>query len=68
MQHVTLSVPHDKLPILNNVFNDLGIENKQRNNSQLPQEGIRKEDENNLHAIFKTYFGWEYFRNELEFE
>jgi hypothetical protein len=69
MPQVTLSVPQEKLPILNDFINALGIEE-----TTLPSmfdESTIKEantETESISAFLKTYFGWEYFCNELEFE
>jgi hypothetical protein len=69
MPQVTLSVPQEKLPILNNVLDVLGIENKSaQKNYTMSVDGVMPKDKHTTHGIFKTYFGWEYFCNELEFE
>jgi hypothetical protein len=69
MPQVTLSVPQEKLPILHDFLNVLGIDSKNLKNR------FRKNGNDTLssktpksNSFFKTYFGWEYFCNELEFE
>lgn len=70
MQQVTLSVPNEKLPVLKDFLNAVGIDNKNLqsktfNYSYKKASGSMKDSANYL---FKKYFSWEYFSNELEFE
>lgn len=70
MPQVTLSVPQEKLPVLADFLNVLGIENrrlqsKAYNYSYKKASGAVKDKANHL---FKKYFSWEYYSNELEFE
>ena len=70
MAQVTLSVPNEKLPVLNDFLNVMGIQNKNVKTkaykySYKKMSGSVKNSANNL---FKKYFTWEYFSNELEFE
>ena len=70
MPQVTLTVPHEKLPILNEVLRSLGIEDK-RNKDITTSYSYREASDSvkdSANALFKKYFGWEYFSNELEFE
>jgi len=70
MPQVTLSVPQQKLPLLKNVLDAIGIENKK------VQEKVSKTSygtrvinfRQSANSIYQKYFGWEYFSNELEFE
>ena len=70
MPQVTLSVPQQKLPLLKDVLDAIGIENKNldqkvsRPSYRTRVNNIRK----SAHSIYQKYFGWEYFSNELEFE
>jgi hypothetical protein len=69
MPQVTLSVPNEKLPILKEMLCALGIENKRV--QSLPKSTYKKVSgsvKNSASYLFKKYFSWEYYRNELEFE
>jgi hypothetical protein len=70
MPQVTLSVPQQKLPLLKDVLDAIGIEN--RNLEEKVAKTSYKARVNNLRqsakSIYQKYFGWEYFSNELEFE
>ncbi|HEX8462199.1 MAG TPA: hypothetical protein VF623_12245 [Segetibacter sp.] len=70
MPQVTLSVPQQKLPLLKDVLNAIGIEN--RNIAEKSSKNFYRTRVNNLrnsaNSIYHKYFGWEYFSNDLEFE
>ena len=70
MPQVTLSVPQQKLPLLKDVLDAIGIENK--NIAKKVSKTSYVTRVNNLRAsansVYQKYFGWEYFSNELEFE
>lgn len=68
MPQVTLSVPHEKLPILNDFINALGIENINFPDMYNKSNTETDRESNAVNSFLKTYFGWEYFCNELEFE
>lgn len=71
MPQVTLSVPNEKLPLLKDVLSALGIENKKRVATSISRNPYRKVSttfSNASGSLFKKYFGWEYYSNELEFE
>ncbi len=70
MPQVTVSVPHEKLPILKDVLNALGIENKKVTSSAAKNPYRKAYNSVNVTAnsLFKKDFGWEYYCNELEFE
>lgn len=70
MPQVTLSVPHEKLPLLKDVLNALGIENKKVNTTitRNPYKKVSTSSGNSSNSLFKKYFSWEYYSNELEFE
>lgn len=68
MPQVTLSVPQEKLPILNDFLQALGIEEK---NFPMYNKSSNNDTERETSAVssfLQTYFGWEYYCNELEFE
>ena len=69
MPQVTLSVPQEKLPILNHFINALGIEETTLP-SMFDKSAITEanNETESISAFLKTYLGWEYFCNELEFE
>jgi hypothetical protein len=67
MPQITLSVPPEKLPILTDFLNVLGIDDNYIQSAANPDNIIKKEP-NALTSFFKTYFNWEYYCNELEFE
>ena len=69
MPQVTLSVPQEKLPMLNDVLNMLGIDSKKiEKGFEKSISSDNRREPNRLNTFFRTHFGWEYFRNELEFE
>lgn len=70
MAQVTLSVPNEKLPVLNDFLNALGIENKNLQSKAYKYSYKKVSDsvKGSANHLFKTYFSWEYFSNELEFE
>jgi hypothetical protein len=69
MPQVTLSVPQEKLPILKDFLSVLGIDNKSiRNKFGKTTNKINSTNTSSLNSFFKSYLGWEYFCNELEFE
>jgi hypothetical protein len=70
MAQVTLSVPNEKLPVLNDFLASMGIQNKNvqvkaQKYSYKKASGSLK---NSTNYLFKKYLSWEYFSNELEFE
>jgi hypothetical protein len=70
MAQVTLSVPDEKLSVLNDFLNALGIENKNLQ-SKVYKYSYRKVSgsvKNSANHLFQKYFNWEYYSNELEFE
>ncbi|MDB5246656.1 MAG: hypothetical protein JWQ40_1050 [Segetibacter sp.] len=71
MPQVTLSVPHEKLPLLNEVLSALGIETKSMRNlfqkSSFGSNSTESSTDQNT-SFFSKHFSWEYFSNELEFE
>ena len=70
MAQVTLSVPKEKLPVLKDFLNALGIENKnlQSKANKYSYRKVSGAVKNSANNLFKKYFSWEYFSNELEFE
>ena len=70
MPQLTLSVPTEKLPVLKDFLTAIGIEN--RNLHSKPYKYSYKKMsgsvKNSANYLFKKYFSWEYFSNELEFE
>lgn len=70
MPQVTLSVPSEKLPILTDVLNALGIDTSLADNEGAASyaSNVSRSIKDTANAIYKKYFGWEYFSNELEFE
>ncbi|HSU49355.1 MAG TPA: hypothetical protein VLJ41_02145 [Segetibacter sp.] len=70
MPQVTLSVPHEKLPVLTDFLNSVGIENKklQPKAYKYSYKKVSGSVKNSANYLFKKYFNWEYFSNELEFE
>lgn len=70
MPQVTLSVPQEKLPVLSDFLNALGIENKNLHSkaSKYSYRKVSGSVKNTANNLFKKYFSWEYFSNELEFE
>lgn len=68
MPQITLSVPNEKLPILNNVLQALGIEERKTGHSKEHLQNAFHGIGDSANSLFKKYFGWEYFSNELEFE
>lgn len=70
MAQVTLSVPNEKLPVLNDFLNAMGIENKnlQSKAYQYSYKKVSDSVKDSANHLFKKYFSWEYFSNELEFE
>ena len=69
MPQVTLSVPNEKLPVLQDFLNALGIQNKKLQAkayrySYKKVSGVK----DSANYLFKKYFNWEYYSNELEFE
>ncbi|MDQ6813084.1 MAG: hypothetical protein M3040_05055 [Bacteroidota bacterium] len=70
MPQVTLSVPQEKLPVLTDFLNALGIENKKLQ-PKIPRYSYKKVSgsvRNTASNLYRKYFSWEYFSNELEFE
>lgn len=70
MPQVTLSVPQEKLPVLTDFLNALGIENKKilSKPSKYSYKRVSGSVKDSASYLFKKYFSWEYFSNELEFE
>ncbi len=70
MPQVTLSVPNEKLPLLKDVLSALGIQNKKVSSvtAKSPYRKVSGSVKNTANGLFKKYFGWEYYCNELEFE
>jgi hypothetical protein len=70
MPQVTLSVPQEKLPVLNDFLNALGIENKKFHTRpyKYSYRKVSGSVKSSANYLFKKYFSWEYFSNELEFE
>ena len=71
MPQVTLSVPQKKLPLLKEVLNALGIDDRKINRTSTRPSYTSKVSRNikdSASALYNKYFGWEYFSNELEFE
>ena len=64
MPQITLSVPQEKLPILQEFLQALGIE--RHNLSSF--FGKQKEVTTKITVENKEPFSWEYYCNELEFE
>ncbi|WP_207494352.1 hypothetical protein [Aridibaculum aurantiacum] len=64
MPQITLSVPKEKLPLLQEFLQALGIE------GQHIQSMFRKsrKNEKSASAASQQPFSWEYYCNELEFE
>lgn len=70
MPLITLSVPQEKLPLLHDILNAIGIKNNGKMNmlSAASHFERKAEAKNITSSVFKKYFNWEYFSNELEFE
>jgi hypothetical protein len=68
MPQLTLSVPPEKLPILTDFLSILGIDDKNIQPATPNADIVAKTEPNALNSFFKTYFSWEYYCNELEFE
>ncbi|MBA4139918.1 MAG: hypothetical protein H0X70_05355 [Segetibacter sp.] len=68
MSQLTLSVPPEKLPVLTDFLNILGIDDKNIQPATANADNIVKRELNALNSFFRTYFNWEYYCNELEFE
>lgn len=70
MPQVTLKVPHQKLPILRDVLNALGIENQNLTEVTTSSNinSVQNQLKDSMNNIFRKYFSWEYYSNELEFE
>ncbi len=68
MSQLTLSVPPEKLPILTDYLNILGIDDKNIQPATANADSVVKRELNALNSFFRTYFNWEYYCNELEFE
>jgi hypothetical protein len=70
MPQVTLSVPHEKLPVLTDFLNAVGIENKklQSKSFKYSYKKLSGSAKDSANYLFKKYFNWEYYSNELEFE
>jgi len=68
MSQLTLSVPPEKLPVLTDFLNILGIDDKNILPVTANADITVKRELNALNSFFRTYFNWEYYCNELEFE
>lgn len=70
MPQLTLSVSNEKLPVLKDFLNALGIENKKLENKvyKYSYRKVSGSVKNSANHLFRKYFNWEYFSNELEFE
>lgn len=70
MPQVTLSVPEEKIPVLTDFLNAVGIENKnlQSKASRYSYKKVSLSVKDSANQLFKKYFNWEYYSNELEFE
>ena len=70
MAQVTISVPNEKLPVLNDFLNAVGIESKnlQTKAYKYSYKKVSNSVKDSASYLFKKYFSWEYFSNELEFE
>lgn len=70
MPQVTLSVPNEKLPVLKDFLNALGIQNKnlQSKAYRYSYKKVAGSMKESASFLFRKYFDWEYYRNELEFE
>lgn len=70
MPQVTLSVPSEKLPVLADFLNALGIENKNLRSKvyKYSYKKVSGSVKDSANYLFKKYFNWEYYSNELEFE
>ncbi len=67
MPQITLSIPPEKLPVLTDFLSILGIDDNNIQYAANFDYSVKREP-NALAAFFKTYFNWEYYCNELEFE
>ncbi len=69
MSHATLSIPNEKLPVLNDFLNE-GLENRnlKANDYKYSYKNVSGSVKDSANFLFKKYFSWEYFSNELEFE
>ena len=68
MSQLTLTVPPEKLPVLTDFLNILGIDDKNIQPATANADNNVKRELNALNSFFRTYFNWEYYCNELEFE
>jgi hypothetical protein len=70
MPQVTLSVPNEKLPVLTDFLNSVGIKNKKSSVKahKYSYKKVTGSVKDTANYLFKKYFNWEYFSNELEFE
>ena len=70
MPQVTISVPQEKLPVLTDFLNAVGIENKNLESKtyKYSYRKVSRSVKNSANNLFKKYFNWEYYSNELEFE
>ncbi len=68
MSQLTLSVPPEKLPVLTDFLNILGIDDRNILPATSNADITVKRELNALNSFFRTYFNWEYYCNELEFE
>lgn len=70
MPQVTVSVSHEKLPLLKDVLSALGIEDVKLTDF-LPRTyttNVSRSIKDSASNIYKKYFTWEYYSNELEYE
>jgi hypothetical protein len=71
MSEVTLSNTQEKLPLFNEMLDTLSVKDLQLS-SLLPLSGyatnVSQAVTDTAGSIYKKYFDWEYFSNELEFE
>jgi len=70
MPQVTLSVPHEKLPLLRDLLQSIGLEDRSLQYTS-PKSAYKKVSgsvKDSANHLFKKYFSWEYYSNELEFE
>jgi hypothetical protein len=67
MPQITLSVPNEKMPIVQEFLQALGIEGQ--NISTIFQKQRKSKSNASSRSInFQQTLSWEYFSNELEFE
>lgn len=67
MPQITLSVPNEKMPIVQEFLQALGIEGHHISN--MFQKSNRRKGNNSDNTVHHQQpFSWEYYCNELEFE